>query len=91
MKEQEMHSMFLADHVVWCRGERASMRQELIKYKKRTSRVSNRKDATSLTRGAATHVAYLKSAIRHLDTFIAALSPRPRREPRQISAGQSLQ
>lgn len=56
MKEQEMHSMSLADHFVWCRGERASMRQELIKYEKRTRRVSNRKDATSLTRGAATHV-----------------------------------
>ena len=91
MKEQNLSPLFLDDHVVWCREERASMTRELIKYRERTVRPTDRKGRTALTRGQATHVAYLKSAIGHLDKFIAARSPRSSRQLRQPSAGQSLQ
>jgi hypothetical protein len=91
-EQHHLHTLSSEQHVLWCRRERESMIRELIKYKARTVRHTEWKIEKSLTQGATTHVAYLKSAIRHLDTFIAARSPRRRRQPRQTSAaGESLQ
>jgi hypothetical protein len=83
--------MLLAEHVLWCRGERDSTARELAKYKERTFSVAERKAGKSLTQGAAIHLAYLKSAIQHLDRFIAAWSPRFGQQLSQTSAGEHLQ
>jgi hypothetical protein len=83
MKEEYPPDMFLAEHVAWCRGERDSMIRELTKYKERTFSVRERKVGKPLTHGATTHIAYLKSAIQHLDGFIAASSPLSRQQRSQ--------
>jgi hypothetical protein len=91
MAEQHHLHTLSSEHILWCRRERESMIRELIKYKTRKIHHAEWKSGESLTRGATTHIAYLKSAIGHLDAFIATRSPRPRRQPRQTSAGESLQ
>jgi hypothetical protein len=90
MEEEYPLQMFLAEHVLWCHGERDSMVRELAKYKERTFSVAERKAGKSLTQGAATHVAYLKSAIQHLDRFIAACSPQFRQQRSQTNASEPL-
>jgi len=90
MEEEYPLQMFLAEHVLWCRGERDSMARELTKYKERTFSAAERKAGKSLTQGAAVHVAYLRSAIQHLDRFIADCSPRFGQQPSQTSASEPL-
>jgi hypothetical protein len=90
MEEEYPPQMFLAEHLLWCRGERDSMARELAKYKERTFGVVKRKAGKCLTPGAATHIAYLKSAIQHLDRFLAINSPRFGQQPSQSSASEPL-
>jgi hypothetical protein len=90
MEEEYPPQMFLAEHLLWCRGERDSMARELAKYKERRFHAAGRHAGKPLTQGAATHVAYLKSVIQHLDSFIAARSPRYGQPPSQTSTGEFL-
>jgi hypothetical protein len=90
MEEDYPLQMLLAEHVLWCCGERDSMAWELIKYKERLFSARQCKDGNTLTGGAATHLAYLKSAIQHLDKFVAASSAAVRDQESQPIAGEPM-
>lgn len=75
MTEEGRVQRSVAEHVLWCQGERERLAKELAQYEAGTKSIGTARAGEIRTTGSTTHILYLRRAIEQLGRVISAYSP----------------
>jgi hypothetical protein len=72
MSNDERIEKSVAEHITWCKGERARLMNELEQFESGIRSIGTPRQGEKFTLGSLTHIAFLQREIDQLEQVIAA-------------------